>query len=131
VSEAARTKLLNRFVQAIITHDKDEMMNLLASDAAWISDGGGKARAALHPVLGSDAVTRFVLNVIGRHAGHATFQHVNVNGESGLALYFGEQLISVMSIRTDGARILDVFATLNPEKLSQIGVPFRLISETH
>jgi RNA polymerase sigma-70 factor, ECF subfamily len=131
VSVEARTKLLNRFVQAIVAHDKDEMMALLASDAAWISDGGGKARAALHPVMGSDAITRFVLAVLGKHVHESTFQHVNVNGEAGLALYFGGQLVSVMSIRTDGARILDVFSTLNPEKLSQIGVPFRLISETH
>jgi hypothetical protein len=36
-----------------------------------------------------------------------------------------------MSIRTDGRRILDVFSTLNPAKLSQIGVPFRLTGETH
>ncbi len=71
------------------------------------------------------------IGVLGRHAHEATFQHVSVNGETGLALYFQEQLISVMSIRTDGARILDVFAILNPEKLSQIGVPFRLVSETH
>ena len=131
VSEEARTKLLNRFVQAIVANDKEAMMNLLAADAAWISDGGGKTRAALRPVLGSEGVARFVLAVIGRHAEHRTFQHVNVNGESGLALYFSGQLISVMSIRTDGARILDVFATLNPEKLSQIGVPFRLTRETH
>lgn len=129
VSEAARTTLLNRFVQAILTNDKDAMMALLATDAAWISDGGGKTRAALKPVLGNDAVTRFVLGVIGVRAHEATFRHVNVNGEAGLALYFGEQLISIMSIRTDGARILDVFCTLNPEKLSQIGVPFRLVSE--
>jgi RNA polymerase sigma-70 factor (ECF subfamily) len=131
VSEEARTKLLNRFVQAILTHDKDAMMQVLAADAAWISDGGGKARAALKPVLGCDAVARFALAVIGRHAEEATFKPVSVNGESGLALYFGGQLISVMSIRTDGVRILNVFATLNPDKLSQIGVPFRLVSEDH
>jgi RNA polymerase sigma-70 factor (ECF subfamily) len=129
VSEVARTKLLNRFVQALLNNDKDAMMTLLATDAAWISDGGGKTRAALKPVLGREAVTRFVLGVIGRHAQYATFEHVSVNGETGLALYFNEQLVSVMSIRTDGARILDVFSILNPEKLSQIGVPFRLKSE--
>ena len=131
VSEEARTKLLNRFVQAILTHDKDAMMQVLAADAAWISDGGGKARAALKPVQGSDAVARFALAVIGRHATEATFKPVSVNGESGLALYFGGQLLSVMSIRTDGHRILEVFSTLNPDKLSQIGVPFRLVSEDH
>jgi RNA polymerase sigma-70 factor (ECF subfamily) len=131
VSEAARTTLLNRFVQAIMTNDKDLMMDVLAKDVAWVSDGGGKARAALKPVLGSDAVTRFALSVIGRRAHEGTFRHVIVNGEAGLALYFEDQLMAVLSIRTDGARILDVFSTLNPEKLSQIGVPFRLISEPH
>jgi RNA polymerase sigma-70 factor, ECF subfamily len=133
VSEVARTTLLNRFVQAIVTNDKDLMMSVLASDAAWISDGGGKTRAALKPVIGSDAVARFVLGVIGRraHSREAEFRHVNVNGETGLALYFDGQLISVLAIRTDGVRILDVFSTLNPDKLSQIGVPFRLVGETH
>jgi RNA polymerase sigma-70 factor, ECF subfamily len=129
VSEEARTRLLDRFVHALMTCDREAMLQVLAADAAWISDGGGKARAALKPVLGGDAVARFALGVIGRHASHATFRTVNVNGESGLALYFGGQLISVMSIRTDGFRILDVFSTLNPDKLSQIGVPFRLVSE--
>jgi RNA polymerase sigma-70 factor (ECF subfamily) len=131
VSEAARTTLLDRFVQAIHAQDKAALMDVLAADASWISDGGGKARAALKPVLGRDAVARFLLGVLGRHAADLRFERVNVNGETGLALHFGEHLISVMSIRSDGARILEVFATLNPEKLSQIGVPFRLMNETH
>jgi RNA polymerase sigma-70 factor, ECF subfamily len=131
VSEAARTTLLDRFVQAIRSHDKAALMDVLAADASWISDGGGKARAALKPVLGRDAVARFVLAVIGRHAAELRFERVNINGETGLALQLGEHLLSILSIRTDGARILEVFATLNPEKLSQIGVPFRLDSEIH
>lgn len=106
-------------------------MDVLAADASWTSDGGGKARAALKPVLGREAVARFVFGVLGRHAAQLIFESVTVNGEAGLALRFGEDLISVMSIRTDGARILEVFATLNPEKLSQINVPFRLSSENH
>jgi RNA polymerase sigma-70 factor (ECF subfamily) len=131
VSESARTALLDRFVQAIHAQDKAALMDVLAADSSWISDGGGKARAALKPVRGREAVARFVLGVLGRHAAELLFERVTVNGETGLALRFGEHLISVMSIRTDGARILEVFATLNPEKLSQINVPFRLSSETH
>jgi hypothetical protein len=34
-----------------------------------------------------------------------------------LALYVGENLFSVISVQTDGARILDVFTILNPDKL--------------
>lgn len=131
VSEAARTALLDRFVQAIHTQDKRALLDLLAVDVSWISDGGGKARAALKPVVGREAVARFVLGVIGRYAAQLRFERVSVNGETGLALHAGEHLLSIMSIRTDGARVLEVFSTLNPEKLSQVGVPFRLKSETH
>jgi RNA polymerase sigma-70 factor (ECF subfamily) len=131
VSEAARTALLDRFVQAIQAQDKAALLELLAVDVSWISDGGGKARAARKPVVGRDAVARFVLGAIGRHAAELRFERVSVNGETGLALYVGEHLLSVTSIRTDGAHILEVFSTLNPEKLSQIGVPFRLMSENH
>jgi RNA polymerase sigma-70 factor (ECF subfamily) len=131
VSEAARTALLDRFVQAIHAQDKAALLELLAADVSWISDGGGKARAARKPVVGRDAVARFVLGAIGRYAAELRFERVSVNGETGLALYVGERLLSVTSIRTDGAHILEVFSTLNPEKLSRIGVPFRLMSEVH
>ncbi|MGC3979723.1 MAG: RNA polymerase sigma-70 factor [Steroidobacteraceae bacterium] len=131
VTEAARTAVLDRFVQAIMSHDKEGMMQLLATDVAWVSDGGGKTHAALKPVLGNDAVARFVMGVIGSRVQQAVFRYVDVNGETGLALYFEGRLIAVISIRTDGARILEVFSILNPEKLSQIGVPFRLVSEVH
>jgi RNA polymerase sigma-70 factor (ECF subfamily) len=130
VSETARTALLDRFVQAVHAQDKAALLDVLAADASWISDGGGKARAARKPVLGRDAVARFVLAVIGRYAAGLRFERVTVNSETGLALYAGEALVSVTSIRTDGAHILEVFSILNPEKLSQIGVPFRLTSET-
>ena len=117
VSEEARTSLLNRFVEAIMAHDKDALMSLLATDATWLSDGGGKARAALKPVVGAEHVARFALGVLSVRSEQLRFEHVRVNGEAGLALYFDGQLMSVMSIQTDGARILDVFSTLNPDKL--------------
>ncbi len=130
VSEAARTKLLNRFVDAIMTQDKAALMAVLSADVAWTSDGGGKARAALKPILGAEHAARFALGIFGRHLVQVRFTPITVNGESGLALYSRGQLIAIMSIRTDGSHILDVFSMLNPEKLSQIGVPFRLVDES-
>lgn len=117
VSEEARTSLLDRFVQAIMAHDKDALMSLLATDATWVSDGGGKARAALKPVVGAEHVARFVLGVLGGRNEQLRFEPIRVNGEAGLALYVEGHLLSVISIQTDGTRILDVFSTLNPDKL--------------
>jgi RNA polymerase sigma-70 factor (ECF subfamily) len=120
VSEEARRNLLQRFVGAVISEDRDALMGLLAEDATWISDGGGKAQAARKVIRGRDLVTRFALGVIGRHAARIELRPMIVNDEPGLALYSRHQLISVISIVTDGVRILGVLSVLNPEKLRGI-----------
>jgi RNA polymerase sigma-70 factor (ECF subfamily) len=117
VSESARKAVLTRFVDAVMSQDKGALMQLLAADATWTSDGGGKAKAARKVVRGSDHVARFVMGVIGRYAGIVELRPITVNGEAGLALYARGQLLSIISIRTDGTRVLDVFSVLNPEKL--------------
>ncbi len=46
--EAARAALL-QFSRAAVAQDQAAVLSLLAPDITAISDGGGKARAALHP----------------------------------------------------------------------------------
>jgi hypothetical protein len=58
-----------------------------------------------------------VLNVLGRHSDKFAFEATTVNGEAALAIRAAGALFSVISVRTDGARILDVYTVLNPEKL--------------
>jgi RNA polymerase sigma factor (sigma-70 family) len=67
VSDVARKALLDRLVQAIMTHDKNALLSLFANEASWTSDGGGKAKAALRIIRGRERVARFVLAVLGRH----------------------------------------------------------------
>ena len=43
----------------------------------------------------------------------------SVNGEPALAIRIGEKLFSVITVRTDGMRILDVYTVLNPSKLAE------------
>ena len=117
VSDVARKALLDRFVQAIMTHDKDALLSLFAAEAAWISDGGGKARAARKIIRGRERVARFVHAVFGRYTDQFVFTPVRINSEAGLAVEVDGKVFSVISIRTDGTRILDVFTTLNPDKL--------------
>jgi hypothetical protein len=40
-----------------------------------------------------------------------------INGETGLSVRDGNRLTAVMTIATDGQRILNVFAVVNPDKL--------------
>jgi len=117
VSDVARKALLDRLVQAIMTHDKNALLSLFAAETSWTSDGGGKAKAARRIIRGRDRVARFVLAVLGRHTDQFVFTPVRINGEAGLAIEADGKVFSVISIRTDGTRILDVFTVLNPDKL--------------
>jgi RNA polymerase sigma-70 factor (ECF subfamily) len=121
VSAQARRQLLHRLVEAVQTQDPAKLIDVLAAEASWTSDGGGKTKAAKKVIHGAAQVARFATGVFHRHLGQIEFRDVEVNGEPGIAAFVGEVLISVISIRTDGQRILDVFSILNPDKLHGLG----------
>lgn len=120
VRETARKAVLEKFVNALMTQNKGELMQLLSADVTWTSDGGGKAKAARKVVRGNHHVSRFAIGVIGRFADRCELRFITVNGEVGLALYGDGHLVSVISVVTDGARILGVYSVLNPEKLTSV-----------
>jgi RNA polymerase sigma-70 factor (ECF subfamily) len=116
-------RLLDRFVEALQTHDRNAMLQLLAREATWTADGGGHARAALKVVRGADRVARFAVGVFRKFVHAMEFRRVVVNGEPGLAVLFGGHLFSIMAIRTEGDCILDVCSVLNPQKLEGVRIP--------
>jgi RNA polymerase sigma-70 factor, ECF subfamily len=118
VTDAARRSVLERFAHAIQMQDKTALLKLVAEQASWTSDGGGRARAALKVIRGRERVVRFALAVLGRHADRFAFEMTAVNGEPALALWAEGKLFSVITVRTDGMRILDVYTVLNPDKLA-------------
>src|SRR6185312_7071067 len=117
VPETARRALLNRFVSAVQSQDKTALLEVLSEDVTWTSDGGGKAKAARKVVHGADHVARFIQGVIGRFPDTFEMRPVTVNGQAGLAMHGYGRLISIITVNTDGARILDFFCVLNPDKL--------------
>jgi RNA polymerase sigma-70 factor (ECF subfamily) len=118
ISEAACRSVLDRFAYAIQTQDKAALLELVADGASWTSDGGGETRAALKVIRGRERVVRFALAVLGRLRDRLAFEMTVVNGEPALAIRAQDKLISVMTVRTDGARILDFYTILNPNKLA-------------
>jgi RNA polymerase sigma-70 factor, ECF subfamily len=122
VSVEAKERLLNGLVHALQTLDKDALLKLLAQDSAWTADGGGKALAALKVVRGAEHVARFAVGVYRKIIADIVFKRVAVNGEPGVAVFYKGQFFAVMTIRTDGAHILDVYGILNPDKLRAVEV---------
>lgn len=118
VSADARARLLKGLAGAIESQQPDALLALLSPDATWTSDGGGRRKAAKKIVRGAVRVARFGTGVFKRNLSHVEFRAVNVNDEAALAAYVDGELLSIITIRTDGQRILDVFSILNPDKLA-------------
>jgi len=118
VSESAKETLLQRFLAATEARDEQAVLALFAPDATWTADGGGKAAAALRPIVGADRIARLVMGLYERFwANGRTLEIGTINGEAGLCLRDGDHLIAAMSIATDGEQILEVYAVVNPDKL--------------
>lgn len=103
--------------------DKKTLLGIFAEEATWTSDGGGKTKAALKVIHGAGRIARFAAGVFRNAGDRLEFRDVAVNEELGLAALIDGRLLSIITIRTDGRRILDVYTILNPEKLRLVQVP--------
>lgn len=118
-TDAAKTALLERFMAATQARDEQALLALFAPDATWTADGGGKTAAAPTPITGSDRVARLVIGLREKFwSAGRVMELAIVNGEPGLVIRDDGRVMATLSIATDGERIVDVFAVVNPEKLS-------------
>jgi RNA polymerase sigma-70 factor (ECF subfamily) len=119
VTESAKATLLQKFLAAMEARDEQALLELFAPDATWTADGGGKAAAAVRPIMGGDRIARLVLGLREKFwAVNRTIEVATINGEPGLCIRDGARLTATMSIATDGEQILAVYAIVNPEKLA-------------
>ena len=119
-SREQHQRLLSGFVQACAIGDLDGLKRLLADDVVTISDGGGKAHAALKPVSGADHVARLLLGLTKKGAPGAIPELRIINGDLAIVLRLGDQVDTVLTIATDGEKITEIEIVRNPEKLSRI-----------
>lgn len=122
VNPAAARHLLQTFADAVRAQDKDTLLRIFAEEATWTSDGGGNAKAALKVIHGAEQIARFTTGVFRNASARLEFRLVSVNAEPGLAAVLDGRLLAIISICTDGQRILDVYSILNPEKLRHIPI---------
>lgn len=119
VDGAMQKRLLERFVAAMAEPRLDTLRALFAEDAVHVSDGGGVARATLHPLHGADRLARLYLQ-LARNLGGVRYELSMLNGEPALFMYDGDVLASAMWVEGDGDRITAIHALRHPEKLARI-----------
>ncbi len=122
-SRAEQEELGRRFFAAVEQGDLDGLVDLLAADAVWHADGGGKATAASRPVYGREHIGKLVRNLLAQGARvGATLRQVEVNGQPGaMSLDAEGRIVSVMVAEVADGAVQSVRAVVNPDKLRHLG----------
>src|SRR5579863_837072 len=115
--------LLRSFLAATRDGDLGQLVELLAADAAFYGDGGGKATSTPQPLFGRDKVAAFVLDVIQRTKGLGiTLEPVLVNGGPGIITHDPQgKIVSVLSLEVLDGVVQTVRGIVNPDKLQHLG----------
>jgi RNA polymerase sigma-70 factor (ECF subfamily) len=112
--------LLRRFLSALETDDEETLLAVLAPDAIFTSDGGGRVPAARRIIHGADRVVRLLRTVEAKFARPFTYRIVSLNGEPALVQHLGPNLFAATFIETDGERIAAFYRVMNPDKLGDV-----------
>lgn len=117
VAPERHRRLLERFMQAARVGDQPAITALLREDARLISDGGGKAVAAIRPLLGRERIARLFWAAYRRPDPTTEWRMGTVNGEAAILRYRGAQLAAIIVAVSDGDCILELLNVANPDKL--------------
>jgi RNA polymerase sigma-70 factor (ECF subfamily) len=113
-------RLLERFVSAAGSGDRNAIRALLADEVEAIGDGGGKVASVAGGMHGAERVTNLYWANHLRHGSRIEYRLATINGEIGFLRYVDGQLESAQAVVTDGKRILAIYVVRNPDKLARI-----------
>jgi RNA polymerase sigma-70 factor (ECF subfamily) len=120
-SREQREEMVRRFVQALNEGETEPLVQLLAADAEFYGDGGGKAPALGRVVSGAAEIVRVLAGFarVGRRRG-ATVEITDVNGGPGLLAFDGGRLVAVWTFEFSGDAVRTIRGVTNPDKLAHI-----------
>ena len=117
----AKAALVGRFLDALAADDERALLALLADDATFAADGGGKVPSVRRVVRGAVRVARLLLGYEHKGRGLVTHQIEWLNGEPAVVTYAGSRVVFATSVDTDGERIFACYRVLDPDKLRRLG----------
>lgn len=120
VPRETHKRLLEKFMQAAQSGQRDAIRALLADNVSAIGDGGGKAAAVPGGMHGRERVTNLYWAHFLKLGGRLRYRIALINGEPGLLRYVDGKLESAMAMETDGEHIVAIYAVRNPDKLANI-----------
>jgi RNA polymerase sigma-70 factor (ECF subfamily) len=120
VKPDAHRRLVENFLRALNSGERQAIKSLLADDVTAMGDGGGKVPSFAKALLGADRITNLYWAQHLRLGDQVRYRLAMINGEPGLLRYMHGKLESAQAFVTDGERIHAIYTVRNPDKLSAI-----------
>jgi RNA polymerase sigma-70 factor, ECF subfamily len=116
----AHRRVLEKFMQAARSGQRDALQALLAEEVQLVSDGGGKVPSFGHILEGAHRIANLYWVTTKKNEGRVAYRLAWINGEPGLLRYIDGALESAQAFVTDGERIVAIYVVRNPDKLAGI-----------
>ncbi|WP_025738238.1 RNA polymerase sigma-70 factor [Mycobacterium genavense] len=117
---ARNAEITAQFLATAASGDLDGLMAMLAPDATWMADSGGKVSAARRPVVGAERVARAVAGLMRKAPAALRVEMVTCNSAPAVLLYLGDQLEGVITLEIIGDKITNFYVMRNPDKLTAL-----------
>jgi RNA polymerase sigma-70 factor (ECF subfamily) len=117
VGSAEHAAVVRSFKAAWETGDLEGLILLLDPSATVVADGGGVVQALPKPISGADRIAWTLARLLQIQPG-ILIEETVVNGETGLLLKLGDELLAVASFSVTDGRIDKIWTMRNPEKLT-------------
>jgi len=121
--EAKKREWIDGFLDALKQGDVRQIVAMLDPDVVLISDGGGKALAAVKPVVSRDRVTRFLLGPVRQAAllhEDVRIEMGHTNGQPSMIIRSNKGIQTVGLLRVEGNAIREIYLIRNPDKLKHV-----------
>ncbi|MET8841654.1 RNA polymerase sigma-70 factor [Streptomyces rubiginosohelvolus] len=122
VDPAERRDLTERFLAAASGGGIGQLLALLAPDVRLVSDGGGKAKAALRTIETAGKVGRFLSTVAAGLDPDGEIRVMELNGAPAVVFFTGGKADTVFQIEVSQGVIQCAYIIRNPDKLSGLPV---------
>jgi RNA polymerase sigma-70 factor (TIGR02957 family) len=125
VDRDQQREVTKRFLAAAAGGDIEDLITVLAPDVRLLTDGGGKAPAALRPIAGAGKVARFAAATFSRaymgiEISDMSIEAAEINGGPGTLVTARGRAIAVLTLAVADDRVTAIHLLLNPDKLSTI-----------
>lgn len=122
VSQDEAAKLAMAFMDAARRNDLTALKGLLAKDAVLISDGGGKRKAALRPMVGPDDIAALIGGLIWRGSIplKGRMRLARINGDFGVVLDAEDGVLTIAFELGPDGKLAAIYMVRNPDKLAHV-----------